>query len=127
MRLVGLTNSKELDGLARSTTRAKDSPKISICSLLAPLSGKCIRVPEATPSVAWQSRQFAASRTGYNLVAKELGSVAGLCAQPADQIHTKPASASKRDRLMAAFLLPIQSAWASPSALSDVVVSLQDA
>src|SRR5579863_4748784 len=83
MRWVGFCKIRECGTSARFTSGASDRPNISIWSLLASASGKCTRVPEATPLVVWQMRQCAASRTGYNLVAKKVGSVAGACARAA--------------------------------------------
>src|SRR6185369_2826851 len=48
-----------------STSVTRDFPNASIFAGEELSSGKCRRVPEATPSVLWQLRQPAFSRTGY--------------------------------------------------------------
>ena len=64
IRFVGLSRSGDLRASLRSTNAANDSPNAETVSGDAPDSGKCSRVPEATPDALWQARQFCASSTG---------------------------------------------------------------
>src|SRR5579864_7386133 len=76
MRLVGFFRSRELSGLLRSIRITRDRPNASMRSARVSGSGNCRRVAEATPSVLWQLRQLAFSRTGYRPATKEVS-----CAQ----------------------------------------------
>src|SRR5579859_1916592 len=76
MRLVGFFRSRELSGLSRSIRITRDRPNASMRSARVSGSGNCRRVAEATPSVLWQLRQLAFSRTGYRPATKEVS-----CAQ----------------------------------------------
>src|SRR5437899_1043346 len=78
-RLVGFRISSDRDGSVRLTSAASVMPNASISSGLAFASGKCNRVPDATPSSAWQPRHCAASKIGYTVRVNEMPGVPGAC------------------------------------------------
>jgi hypothetical protein len=64
IRFVGLRNSRDCDGFARSTSMPSELPKASISAGVAFASGKCNLAPEATPSGLWHIGQAAAFMAG---------------------------------------------------------------
>src|SRR5580765_1558174 len=78
-RLVGFRIRSDRDGSVRLTRAASVMPNASISSGLAFASGKCNRVPDATPSSAWQPRHCAASKIGYTVRVNEMAGVPAAC------------------------------------------------
>ena len=74
--LVGLSKSADWLISAWFTRRLRPSPNRWTTPCGAPSSGNWSLVPDATPEVLWQARQFFASRRGYRSAAKSSGASA---------------------------------------------------
>lgn len=71
---MGLLRRSEFCGAALSISRARDLPKASTLAPGASASGKCSRVPDATPSGLWQAGHPAFWSMGYTDCRKYPGS-----------------------------------------------------
>ena len=85
--LVGLSRSADWPIAAWSTRRFRPRPNRWIAAIGAPISGNCSLVPEATPEVLWQARQFFDSRRGYRSTAKSSGASAQGAGMASNQLN----------------------------------------